>query len=168
MPHPVSDDKSGAQRVAVGEVLPSFSTTLSNSAVRQLVAVHRDSRVIHIFAFVEGVFALLAFLMTDFAGYIVTMLMSAVGYVGAKDFAAHAVGLYGFYCVMVMMGNMIAFTLLDANNERYQRYAFMTVVDSLLNAWIAKTSFNLNASLNSLRDRGVRVTRELVECAPRL
>ena len=58
MPHPVSEDRSGAQRVAVGEVLPSFSATLSNSAVRQLVAVHRDSRVIHIFAFVEGVFAL--------------------------------------------------------------------------------------------------------------
>mgnify|MGYP001309061625 CR=1 FL=1 len=168
MPLLVSDDKAGGETVAVGDVLPTFSATLSNSAVRKLVVVHHNSRFVHIFSTVEGVFALLAFLMTQFGGYIVTMMMSVVGYVGAKDFAPHLVGAYAFYCTLVMMGNIVAFMMIDANTEGYQKYVFMTLIDAFLNAWVARASFRLNAALHSLRDEGISVTRTLVDCAPRL
>ena len=157
--------------VEADNVLPTTSftaTALSASAVQNLLVVHHNSRNVHIFSFVEGVFALLAFMLTRFGGYIVTMLMSAVGYVGAKNLNPHLVGVYAVYSTIVVAGNVAAFAMLDPKHTEYQKYAFMTLIDALINAWVARSGFRLNAALHKLYDESVGVTRELVESAPRL
>ena len=110
------------------------------------------------FAAIEAMFAMIGLAMTGFPGYIITMLVCMFGYVGARDFISQHMRVYGMYSWVVAFLNLlfiIMFMFTDDNADDSQK-GFVTAafVDGMLNAWIARVSFRMSATLRALKEGG--------------
>jgi hypothetical protein len=137
-----------------GVILPTtipapYQQTLSDETKLQLIA-SRDT--VRIFTVIDGIFAVAGFLSTAFGGYVVTTVMCAIGYVGARDLVGPLVWLYAYYALMLMM---VCFFVIFFGQDVSDNTVIALAIDGILNCWVASRALQLHRCIQEMQALGI-------------